>query len=276
MARLRAAIITDIHYGTNKLATAGKKAARYIPLFVRAANNAGVDAVIDMGDRISHPDPDRENNLTRLTDCFNKLSAPRYSLTGNHDIAAFKPSFNESATGCPASSYSVDVGGFHIVCWNPVHPASTPGPKVGFLVVKKEDLNWLKKDLTATGKPTIVFSHIPLDNVSELRSDDGKDDVGARFGYPKKGATIRRIMEDSGKVVLCMSGHIHQNRERIINGIPYIAQQSWAHQYNERPYKPLSRTWSLLEIDDKEIRLTLKGSLKKTYSYPLNFGPSGP
>ncbi len=69
-----------------------------------------------------------------------------------------------------------------------------------------------------------------------------------------------------------MSGHIHANRQREINGITYICQQSWAHEYR-KPYRVLSRTWSLLETDDDKITVTLRGKTRN--SYTVNLKPGG-
>ncbi len=106
MARLRAAIITDIHFGTDDRATLGLKASRYIPHFISAANNEKVDTVIDMGDRITARAPDRDKKLLQdLSSLFNRLAAPVHALIGNHDIVNLTDKENEQITGSPARNY---------------------------------------------------------------------------------------------------------------------------------------------------------------------------
>ena len=152
------------------------------------------------------------------------------------------------------------------------------------MAITQKDIDWLKNDLANTNNPTVIFSHVPLDNVSEERqkreqenandnnTDENSIDLASRFGYPKKGGTIRRILEKSNKVILAMSGHIHANRYREINGIHYITQQSLTSTYQQHYLVP-SSTFSFLDLSDGKITVRLKGKasitidnkLQKTY-----------
>lgn len=290
MAGLKAAIITDIHYGRDVAAKLGTKAPRLLEAFVKAANNyrgRGVDIVVDMGDRITaYQDDDPEtvkDNMRTVCTYFNRLAAPVCSINGNHDINYLSRAENAAITGSPAESYSRDAGGWHLVFFNPSGDKGTGGA----LNVTAEDLEWLRQDLAATDRRTIVFSHVPLDNVAEGRaiaeSEKLYDDTGqevspknaqyrnmiaGRFGYPEQGAAIRKIMEDSGKVALCMSGHIHGNRRRDLNGVAYITQQALTHEHRKF-YRVASGTYSLLEADDERIVIHLKGKVRKDYVIDL-------
>ena len=62
------------------------------------------------------------------------------------------------------ASHSRDVQGYHLVFWN---SAVQPGTEGGFHLVP-EDLRWLEANLAATALPTIIFSHLPLDNGSMI------------------------------------------------------------------------------------------------------------
>lgn len=284
MARLRAAIITDIHYGPDTGAKLGTKAPKLLEAFVKAVNGydkgEGPDLVVDMGDRVTARDADEaRRNMETVCAYFNRLAAPVHCINGNHDLGRLTRQENEAITGSPAASYSLDEGGFHLVFFNP----SGAIGRNGALVITDDDMEWLRRDLAATDKRTIVFSHVPLDNVSEEKAQAAaermvdasgeeipienagfRDLVSGRFGYPEQGAAIRAIMEESGKVALCMSGHVHGNRRRDLNGIAYITQQSLTHQH-QKFYRVPSRTYSFLEADDDGIVVKLRGKVVKDY-----------
>ena len=261
MAKLRLAVITDIHYGIDDRAKLGSKAPELMEAFTKAVNRRKPlpSLVVDMGDRVSaRNSEDDAMHMTSLTQHFNKLAVPVVSIMGNHDISRLTPDQNEKITGSPATHHSMDIEGHHLVFFNPVGTFKDRGA----LRVTKDDLKWLKEDLENTDKPTIVFSHVPLDNVSETQAEKGYGEYAHKFGYPKMGKHIRKIMENSGNVVLCMSGNIHCNRYREINGIHYVSQQSFTHQYKEK-YRGPSRAWSLIDIDDDKIKITRYGKPKK-------------
>jgi 3',5'-cyclic-AMP phosphodiesterase len=269
MARLRLAVVTDIHYGPDAGAKLGSHALRLLEKFAKAAANFGPSLIVDMGDRVTaHSADEARSNMKSVKDYFNKLAAPVHSLLGNHDIRHLSRAENEMITGSPASSYSLDQNGYHLIFWNAdVNPDKREGLHAG-----AEDIAWLKADLEATDKPTIVFSHVPLDNneqddlyAKSLRGYDANP-----FFYPE-GAAIRDILEKSGKVILCMSGHIHKNRYREINGIHYIVQQSLTQLWDRPPrvdeirgpYRKPQEAWSFIELEDDKIVYMLKGKVKK-------------
>ncbi len=263
MAKLRAAVITDIHYGFDKGPKLGSKAPRLMDYFVKAVGKLKYkpDLVVDGGDRVSHKSKEDDRRyMTELKAKFNALAAPVYHIVGNHDVKNLSRQDNEDILGCPATSYSKDIGGYHLVFWNPYVSNGGLG-----LAMDDADLEWLHNDLQATDKPTVVFSHIPLFNEamddSEMSTWSGE--IATRFFYPDS-RTIRRILEDSGKVVLCMSGHLHRKRHKEINGIHYISQQSFTHEHQKK-YRVPSRAWSILDMEDDKITVSMQGKVRKTY-----------
>lgn len=261
MAKLRAAIITDIHYGPDSGAKLGTKAPRLMEKFTKAASAYNPDAVVDIGDRITaYSHEEAKTSMRAVKDYFNRLAAPVYSVLGNHDVRHLSRHDNEAITGCPSLSYSVDVGDYHFVFLNPdVDPDKREG-----LHAAAEELAWLKADLAATAKPTVIFSHVPLcnDKTDDARAAALRGGPANPFFYPQ-GADIRAILEDSGKVILCMAGHLHRHRHREINGIHYVIQDSLTQTWRKK-YRIPTGTFSFLELDDDKITIKIQGKAPKT------------
>lgn len=262
MAGLRAAVITDIHHGRDSGAKLGSRAPRLLEKFAKAAAAYNPDIVVDMGDRITASDGAEAARLTReVKDFFNRIAAPSHFVTGNHDVKHMSAEENAAITGSGPGSYSVEAGGYHLVFWNPAAVAGKSGRHV-----TAQELDWLRRDLAAARGPVIVFSHIPLDNNGdehEAMEKAGRKGSPWTF-YFREGPDIRRIMEESGKVRLCLSGHHHCNRHREIGGIHYITQQSLTQAWQKK-YKVPAGAWSWLEAGEKDITVRLQGKTKKTY-----------
>jgi len=262
MPGVRAAIITDVHYGIDSGCKLGSKAPRLMRKFIKAVCAAAPDFILDMGDRISQRNHREDMEwMQKFRKHFNEVSIPLHCLMGNHDIKNLSREDNEKIMGCPGISNSRDINGYHFVFWNPnVHNGDTG------LKLDPEDIEWLKDDLSKSKNPSVLCSHIPLDNDpqdnSEARTYSEKYTgiITNRFYYDDAHA-IREILEQSGKVILCLSGHRHINRHREINGIHYITQQSLTNQYKEK-YRIPTGTWSMLEINDNAITVALNGKTR--------------
>lgn len=263
MAKLKAAFITDVHYGIDSGAKLGSKAPRLVKAFIKAVNKFAPDVIIDGGDRVSaRNEADDRRYMTEYKQQFNEAAAPVESLIGNHDFKNLGRKGNEEIMGNPATSYSRDVGGYHLVFWNPSVEVKKDG-----LHLDEEDIEWLRRDLAATSKKTILFSHVPLDNDGDDNAKKSTQWIDGRFYY-SEGERVRKVLEDAGNVVLCMHGHRHRNRHRELNGIHYITQQSFTHQWQEK-YRVPSRAFSLIEADDEKLTVRLQGKVKKTYEWDL-------
>jgi predicted phosphodiesterase len=257
MARLRAAIVTDIHHGPDRGRRLGSKAPALLEKFVKAATAANVDVIVDMGDRVTASSAaDAERELRSVTAAFNKAAAKKHYVLGNHDVRYMSRAVNEAVTGVPSSSYAADAGDFRLIFFNP-HRLTRRGEQE--LAISAADMKWLRGELAATHRPVILFSHVPLDNLSVKPKDS--------FAFPQ-GPALRKILEESGKVKLVMSGHLHAHRHREINGITYIAQQSLTHAYRKK-YKVPSATWSLLEADGDTLTLNIQGKIRRSYSLKI-------
>lgn len=238
---LRFACITDTHYGFDSGNKKGSRAPRLVPRFVKAANKNRVDFAVDLGDRVIHKNPEQDRYYLRgLREHFNALAVPYEPVMGNHDEWGMSRAENADILGADVNSRSKDIQGYHIIFWSP----NVLGQN-GFVDVRDEDLEWLRADLAATDKPTILLHHIPIDcqDAAEARMANHPF-----FTFYARSHKIRQILEESGKVKLSICGHRHRNRIHEINGITYITQQSLTQKMarHSAPYG----AFAIYEVDD--------------------------
>jgi len=241
--------------------------------FTIAAQKSPSSVIVDMGDRISAKNAESDLYFThQVKKHFNQIAKPVYHLWGNHDVAFMDQRAAEEAVGQSSQSFSVDEGDYHLVFWNPnVDLSKKEKDGKRGIMAAQEHLDWLADDLSKTDKPTIIFSHFPLDGQSLDRLPDNSP--GRCFGYLNNEA-IRTILERSGKVLLCLSGHNHEDRSTSMNDIHYITIQSLTEAVRGRPKKPHGR-YAELEINADSITLTLK-SLSGQKRRVLAFKPAYP
>ncbi|MGZ9097083.1 MAG: metallophosphoesterase family protein [Micavibrio sp.] len=257
---LRFAVVTDIHYGFDRGNKKGSRAPALIDRFIKAANANRVDFAVDMGDRVTFTNPVQDRHyLIKLRDQFNKFAMPKYSVHGNHDVTHLTREENDEILGLPGGSYSKDIQDHHVVFWNPNVKIS----KLDGLYIKPEDMEWLRDTLAKTDKKCIVFSHIPLDNYPEDNTAALEHDQRPFLSYYPQGPDVRQIMEESGKVILCMAGHRHRNRHRDINGIHYITHQSLVQRYHDT--QRAHAAYSLIKIDKDRIQIEGRGLGQPSY-----------
>jgi predicted phosphodiesterase len=246
---LKFALITDIHYGRDKGWKLGSQASSLMSSFVNAVNNYKPDFVAALGDHVNSHSPQTDRfHLEKLSSHFNKIAAPVYPLVGNNEIRHIHKKHYEKTLKAPHQSYYQDVKGYRFIFWNPNVNTDT---KKG-LFLTKGDINWLKNELEKSDKPVILFSHVPLDNTPQDDEKALKHDYGANRSYYPQGPELRKILERSQKVIMCVAGHKHTNRHREINGIHYIVHQSLTQSYDGQK---ASGSFSFVEIKNNKINI---------------------
>ena len=261
MARFRAAIISDVHYGLDIKDKLGTKASRLMTAFMKAVRNYAPAMIIDLGDRISAVSPEEdEKHLKSYSEHFNDVATPLHGVIGNHDDKNMTRAEHTAMIGTPASSYSIDKDGYHLVFWSPNRYVT---PDKG-IFIDQESMDWLENDLAETDKPVLLFTHVPLDNIG----DEGHCNIDKYFFWTE-GEEIRKILEDSGKVLLCMTGHRHRDRHREINGIHYVTINSLVDTYREH-YRVPRGTYAFLEVEGDQITIEIKGKTPRVYNLNKN------
>lgn len=253
-----------------------------IQAFIDAARQENVDFIIELGDfcrldSISQP----------LLNVWNSFTGEKYHVIGNHDMDAYTPEEYTRGMGMPGRYYSFDKGNFHFIVLdgNNIYDGEKyyHYSKANYYIDAKkrafmdpEQMEWLKKDLEATNKKCILFSHQGIDQTM------GNKEV------------VQKILEDENKragfkkVVLSFSGHNHSNYTDEINGITYMQINSASYVWIGKPTitekrypKEINDKYSLLQYSityDKPlfaiVTLTEKGAEVK--GTKANFLPPTP
>lgn len=218
------AVVSDLHQDI------AHDAEERLGTFLRAANDNRVDFIIELGD-FCMPKEENKPFLKRWQD----YAGEKYMLLGNHDMDNCSKEEVMQFIGMNNRYYSFDKGDFHFIVLDPNNiydgekyiPYENGnyfgyGEKVSY--VDPEQVEWLKKDLQATDKRCIIFSHQSFECSSQNREEIRKifEDENLRAGYKK--------------VAVAFSGHDHTNYMKEINGIAYIQINSASNQWVGEKY----------------------------------------
>ena len=211
-APLRFGLCADIHKDIMHDADARLRA------FVGRMGEERVDFILQLGDFCCPHERNRP-----FLDIWESFDGPRYHVLGNHDTdGGFSRRETRAFWSMPARFYSFDAGGFHFVVLdgNDKREGRPPGYPC---FVAADQLEWLRGDLAAAGRPAVVFLHqSPLDMaVPEQGLDNG--------------AEVRAVLEAAngagGRVLACFSGHNHVDAHATLNGIHYIQVNSMSNYW---------------------------------------------
>lgn len=201
-----------------------------LQVFLDAATNEKVDFIIELGDFCFAKSPN-----IHFRDLWDKFSGEKYHVLGNHDMDVCTKEEYMNFVGMKNRYYSFDKGDFHFIILDPnnlfVNGEYIPYKNGNFYVdmsrrehIDPEQIEWLKKDLAATDRRCILFSHECLENTVQNRE------------------LVRSILEAENqrsgfrKVIAAFSGHDHTDYTREINGITYIQINSASNQWVGEKY----------------------------------------
>jgi predicted phosphodiesterase len=209
-------LVTDLHFADKP--SAGSRHYRDTPdKLARAAEqfaSAKLDFVIELGDLIDAADSVKTElgYLKRINRDFAAISKNRHYVLGNHCVDMLKKDEFLDGVEKEKSYYSFDEGGVHFVVLDSCFRSD--GESYGRKNFQWTDpnipaaeLEWLADDLKAASNPTVVFAHQRLD-------------VANHYAV-KNAVAVRRVFEESGKVLAVFQGHSHKNDHKDIGGIHY-------------------------------------------------------
>lgn len=220
---VRFAIVSDLH------APDIPDGLERMQAVVEAANRESVDFLIQLGDFIRLDSADIPYRKV-----WDEFKGEKYHVLGNHDLDRYTKEEYVAGLNMPGRYYSFDKGDFHFIVLdgNNLYDGKEykPYARANYYVDSKmrafmdpEQMEWLKKDLAATDKRCIIFSHQSIDtsmnNGSEVRSI--LEEENRRSGFQK--------------VALAFSGHDHSNYTKEINGITYVQINSASYVWIEQP-----------------------------------------
>jgi alkaline phosphatase len=213
---LRIGLVTDLHYadkppaGTRhyretlgKLAEAAERFQRDKPAFV-----------IELGDLIDAADSAEleQQYLATVNREFSAISKDRHYVLGNHCVDTLTKQEFLGGVEQERSYYSFDRSGVHFVVLDSCFRSDgEPYGRRNFewtdANIPAAEIEWLQADLQASNAPLIVFAHQRLDV--------------SRNHAVKNAPEVRKVLEDSGRVLAVFQGHSHQNDYQEIGGIHY-------------------------------------------------------
>ena len=252
-SKLRVGLVTDLHYADKP--PAGTRHYRETPdKLAAAAKQFGKDKpafLVELGDFIDAADSvDTElGYLKRINRDFTAICKNRHYVLGNHCVYTLTKKEFLEGVGQKKPYYSFDSGDFHFVVLDSCFRSDgEPYGRKNFQWtdpnIPAAELEWLKADLKITSKKTVVFAHQRLD-------------VSNHYGV-KNAADVRKVLEQSGKVLAVFQGHSHKNDHKEIEDIHYCTLVAMVEGSGSK-----SNGYSLMNLaEDGTIRI--KGFRKQS------------
>lgn len=213
---IRFGVIADVHQDYQP------DAQRRLRDFITAASLEKPDFIIQLGD-LSHG-----KGMDKILPIWNEYQGDKYHVLGGHEMDFLTKDEVVKKQQMPGNYYSFDHGDYHFVVMD-LNYILEDGKCIDFSkgnyfkckyhereVIHPEQLEWLKKDLEATEKPTIIFSHAGLDESWNQGGSPSRHEVrkiifeANQQAYPKK------------KVIACFCGHNHVDEYAAIQGVHYF------------------------------------------------------
>jgi alkaline phosphatase len=257
---MKFAIITDIHLGQEGywhgvLRRVNSHAKSFLSNFVKEMNeNIKPEFVVVLGDHVQDESKEKDKeNLEYITNLFSHLEMPVYYAAGNHDLINISESNLSKLLKQYRLYYSFDQDNLHFV----VLHSKFVGHRDA--VIDEEQLKWLRQDLNNTNHKTVVFVHCGLAD-QDLTGNPWFEGA-PEYALIKNRVTVRRILEESGKVIAVFNSHLHWDRKDVHNSIPYYSIQSLTE--NEDDKGIASEAYAIVEIEDGSISVDIKGNYPK-------------
>ncbi len=215
--KLRVGLVTDLHYADRP--PLGTRHYRETPAKLAEAarrfKQENVDLVVSLGDAIDSADSleAEKGYLARIAKDFAAMPGQRHFVLGNHCVSALtKPEYLE-IVGQKASFHSFDLKDVHFVVLDACFRSDgQPYGRKNFdwadSNIPAAEVEWLQADLERTVHKTVVFVHQRLD-------------VAPPMGI-RNAPVVRKVLQDSGKVLAVLQGHEHKGGYHEIAGLHYL------------------------------------------------------
>jgi len=220
---LRMGVITDCHYAERDRSGTRfyRESLTKLPEAIDKFNSLGLDMAVELGDFIDEaPDAAGEiAHLKKVEEIYSRFKGDRHYVLGNH--CAWTLSKEEFLDNCgmEKAHYSFDKGEFHFVVMDACYRQDgvaygKKNARYDNTMIPPEQLEWLRGDLAKTTKRTIVLAHQRLD----FSQSDGMNNWNVTV---KNAPEVRKVLEESTRVLAVFQGHSHANDHREVGGIHY-------------------------------------------------------
>ena len=185
-----------------------------------AADGIPIERLILTGDLANQSRPETyERMRTALEPFFDRVLA----IPGNHDERElFRSVFATRLTESPAANFLDEVAGLRLIGLDSLRSGRVSG-KLG-----KAQLAWLQETLAGSPLPSMLFIHHPPMRIGTwwLDKDLLRDLEGLR----------RALRGHDVRAIIC--GHVHQECEGTLDGVPLFSTPSTAYQFPPRAWRP--------------------------------------
>lgn len=265
---LTLAFVTDIHVGPEarfqgKLRKLSHRAPDLLGAFVERMNTVvRPDAVVHLGDAIEDEGrAEDEERYQLVVDSLKKLSCPVIHVAGNHDTIHLTAADLVRVWGEPAGQAfrAFDVGGYRLVV---LHTHEIKGERV---FIDEPQLSWLEAELGRPGAPVIVvMHHSAADQVLEgNRWFEGRP----HLCLVQERKRLRSILEDSGRVLLVVNGHLHWNHLAMHGAVPYLTLQSLIENLDDdAPGRP-ANAHAVVRVTPRRVFVQIEGEERARYQF---------
>lgn len=245
---LRIGLVSDTHYADRPPAGIRfyQESISKFQECVDKMNEERVDFMVHIGDfKDEDPEPIESRTLEYVHDLeavYAQFKGPRYHVLGNHDIDSiskeqFQSAIENTGIDPQATYYSFDKEGYHFVVLDATFRQDGVAYDKGNFdwkdtFIPNGELSWLAADLEATDKPTLVFVHQLLDS---------EQTIAHRI---KNAPAVRKVLEESKKVLAVFHGHQHDGGYHEINGIHYYTMKAVVDNSG-----PENNSYAILEVN---------------------------
>lgn len=255
---LRFGLVTDIHAHDLDSPLEGKWMTHTAERVTAFTNDMGAwspDFVVELGDFINgwlvlgaEPgDPARIPDILAWADeLYARYEGTRYHVIGNHDVYNLDKTQYREILGMSSTYYSFEAGAYHFIVLDVQYAldgtdlANTYTGIAGH--VPPTEMDWLRADLAASKRPTLVLVH--------QRLDDYLDEWGRPTVFNQ--SEIQALLAADGDVIAVLQGHDHANVHNVIDGIHYLTFEAMVDQ--DTP-----PSWARITLDPEARKITIKG-----------------
>jgi hypothetical protein len=239
----RIALITDLHHGL-----APDALSRFRAFANDVAVRRGLDATLQLGD-FCYSDAGSAECL----DVWHGIAGVRLSVLGNHDMDRCDKETAMRASGMPSRYWSRTVGGYRFIALDLNHFKKDGGivryekgndfaDGLSCNWADPEQLSWLAGELARSVEPVVLLSHQPL----------GFGEPGQPLPAEQREVfeviAKNRPVNPAGRVVACLSGHLHVDRLEYVDGIPCVSLNSASYFWYEGMHAYTTPLYAFLEF----------------------------
>lgn len=196
-----------------------------------------IDLVINLWDFIHETSLSEDiEQYKRAKDILESLWKPVLHVSGNHDLVYMDRNTLGEIWWTDRLFYYRDFGWFrHIIL-----DGNRDGNKQG--IVEKwqkyrfdlDQIDWLRQVLLQSILPCVVYSHFPIDEQDVSNNYYWSESPNSHErAFPIWYQEVRRILEESKKVLAVFNGHTHFRHQMKINDILYVNVASFAENNGE-------------------------------------------